>query len=697
MSFLAPLFLLGSLAIAAPVIFHLVRRTTRDRRRFSSLMFLQPTPPRMKQRSRLEHLLLLALRAAALALLALAFARPFLRTADDDRPSGGTGPRVVILLDVSASMSRGGLMEAAREKAEQAVEEAGEGADLALLQFDRSAVPLLSFEEWRETPPEARRSLARSRIAAASPTHSGTRLGAALTTAAELLADDRDRAEIPVRKEVVVISDLQEGAKLDGLQAYDWPQEVTLRVMPVVPDAPGNAGLQLAAGAEPAGTGPGSVRVRVVNSGDSPVETCQVGWAGADGVSFAGTAVDVYVPPGQSRMVTVPWPADAARGDSLLLRGDSALFDNRVFAVPPDPVRATVLYAGREGDDAAPGPLFFLRRALPKNRTLTVEPVAAGEGPLPVDVLADSALCVVTRPLDEGSARALAGWIEGGGTALVAVQSPDMAETLAVLSGTPSQALPEVTPDGYAMLGTIDFRHPVFLPFADPRFSDFTRIRFWKYHRLDAGALPGAHVIAQFDSGDPAMVGQPRGSGQLIVLTTGWRTADSQLALSSKFPSLIASVLESTGLVAPPAIQFPAGEPFPVRAVAGANAQGVRIVSPDESETAVEAGASFTPGRPGIYRAVWEGGSREFAVNLDPAESRTLPLPVEELERLGLPLTPAATSAVPQAAEVTAATAQENRQKLWRWCIVAALCVLFLETLLAGWTARRPASSGAVS
>ena len=67
MNFLAPLFLLGGLAIAGPIIYHLVRRTTRDKTLFSSLMFLLPSPPRLSKRHRLEHILLLILRCAALA------------------------------------------------------------------------------------------------------------------------------------------------------------------------------------------------------------------------------------------------------------------------------------------------------------------------------------------------------------------------------------------------------------------------------------------------------------------------------------------------------------------------------------------------------------------------------------------------------------------------------------------------------
>ena len=77
MSFLAPLFLLGAAAVALPVVLHLIRRSSRDRVPFSSLMFLLPTPPRVTRRSRLENVLLLILRCAVIGLLAFAFARPF--------------------------------------------------------------------------------------------------------------------------------------------------------------------------------------------------------------------------------------------------------------------------------------------------------------------------------------------------------------------------------------------------------------------------------------------------------------------------------------------------------------------------------------------------------------------------------------------------------------------------------------------
>src|SRR3954467_10452947 len=118
MNFLAPLFLLGGIAIAAPVIFHLIRRTTRQHTVFSSLMFLLPTPPRLTRRSRLENWLLLLLRCLALGLLAVGFARPFLKQSSLNEPTGGPAKRVVILLDVSASMRRSGLFADARARVE---------------------------------------------------------------------------------------------------------------------------------------------------------------------------------------------------------------------------------------------------------------------------------------------------------------------------------------------------------------------------------------------------------------------------------------------------------------------------------------------------------------------------------------------------------------------------------------------------
>src|SRR5438309_3873206 len=145
MTFLAPLFLIGALAIGLPILFHLIRRTTRERTIFSSLMFLLPSPPRLTQRSRIEHLLLLLLRCTVLCLLALGFARPFIRKAFNNEPSSLGGKRIVMLLDTSASMRRANLWSDARERAQSILRDCVPGDQVAVYTFDRQLNPLVTF------------------------------------------------------------------------------------------------------------------------------------------------------------------------------------------------------------------------------------------------------------------------------------------------------------------------------------------------------------------------------------------------------------------------------------------------------------------------------------------------------------------------------------------------------------------------
>ena len=121
--------------------------------------------------------------------------------------------------------------------------------------------------------------------------------------------------------------------------------------------------------------------------------------------------------------------------------------------------------------------------------------------------------------------------------------------------------------------------------------------------------------------------------------------------------------------------------------------QAFTVRKPDGSELKIDAGERF-PGTdlPGIYTATAGQSSLRFAVNLDPAESRTAPLAWEDLERLRLPLKVSPVELAKQGEKKLRLQAAEleQRQKLWRWLIVAALGVLVAETWLAGWlTGRR--------
>src|SRR6187399_1757528 len=146
MGILAPLFLAGLAGLALPLVLHLIRRTPRGRREFSSLMFLLPSPPRLTRRSRLDQILLLLLRLAALALLAFAFARPFLREsatlALEDLPAR----RVAILVDASASMRRGDLWQQALAQVEKELSDLGPHDEIALYTFADRLRTVVGFD-----------------------------------------------------------------------------------------------------------------------------------------------------------------------------------------------------------------------------------------------------------------------------------------------------------------------------------------------------------------------------------------------------------------------------------------------------------------------------------------------------------------------------------------------------------------------
>ncbi|MBI5761549.1 MAG: BatA domain-containing protein [Planctomycetales bacterium] len=109
-TFLSPIFLVGLLSAAIPLLIHLSRSRRTKKIQFSTTRFLTDQFLRSYRMSRLKELLLLAVRMALCALFVFALARPLLL------PKGqsvilGQSRSVVFVLDDSASM---GLMDEGR-------------------------------------------------------------------------------------------------------------------------------------------------------------------------------------------------------------------------------------------------------------------------------------------------------------------------------------------------------------------------------------------------------------------------------------------------------------------------------------------------------------------------------------------------------------------------------------------------------
>ena len=624
MAFLAPLFLAGLAAIALPVLLHLRKNRPKETVAFSSLMFLEASPPVTKRRSRLQDVVLLILRCVALALLILAFARPFFPAENDTPVTSTTGTLNFILIDTSASM-RDGPLEKSLALTREIIGEIPDGDAIALATFSDRLKVLLDPERARSLPESGRRSAALALLTEVRAGWQSTRLDSALLAATAAAGEDG-----PVK--IHVVGDLQQGAVVDRLRGETWPDQLQMGFHPVTPDAGWtNAGVSML---PPDGE---TRRVLVTNAAGSAKSDFTLAWSGSASRS------DISVPPGESAAFEAP-PDVPAEGE-VVLAGDGFAFDNRAPWITPDRPVAQIWYPDpAEAGDSAEG-AYFLNRAMQATPDYAVEIVSA----LPEEA---PALSVTGGMLDTAAIAGMRRIVEAGGAALFTVRDPGSARAIPQILGTTAGDAVEATVDDHARLGEIDFTSAVFAPFADPRYSDFSGIRFWKYRVLPEPLVAHGKVLARFDSGDPAWIAFPLGQGTLHVLTSTWRPADSQLALTTKFPPLLHSLLDL-----PPA------------------AHGIHLVGHAGIES------------PGIHT---EAG-RKIAVQLDPAESEITPLPEAELRALGLPTGPPPAAAASREISIALSNAeQESRQRVGWWLLVGAAVFFLAETLWAAFAGGRP-------
>lgn len=677
MSFLAPLYALGLLAVAAPIIFHLIRRRPKGEVPFSSLMFLTPSPPPPTSRRKLDQLLLLLLRAAALILLGLAFMRPFFRQ-DAPADAGGTERRVVVLIDTSASLRRGDLWKQAVANADAALAECRPTDRIALYAFDRTARPVLGFAESDQLEPQQRLAVARDRLSKLTPTWGGTALDRALIDGAGAILEANAGGKASKGK-VVLVSDLQHGARLTELSGFEWPAEVELELRTVADDR-GNAGLNLLIDRPDSerGKDAGQLRVRVTNDAGAKQEQFRLAWTGA------GPVTEAYVPPGESRVVKVPRPPTGS-APTLRLQGDAHDFDNTLHFAGPQRQEQTVFFLGTDAAADATGLLFFLERAWDETPERVVRVTARKpDEKLTREELRAAPLVVLAGTPSPETAAALDQYLRDGGTVLLVVTA---AAPLPALAGATQQPVEESRATNYAMLRDVAFDHPLFAPLAGPQFGDFTKVHFWKHRRLTDAHLPGARVLARFDDGDPAVLEKPAGRGRLVVFASGWHAADSQLARSSKFVPLMVALLELRGGRQTTTAHYKVGDRVPVPTTSGAGS----VRKPDGTVVplAADATAFEDTDQVGVYVLDTSAGPRPFAVNLDPTESLTAPANAETLEQFGCRLAKRESDKEEAEAERQQRNAElERNQSIWRVLILAAIAVLLIETGLAGWRTR---------
>lgn len=683
MGLLAPLFLLGLAAIAAPLAVHLMQRDRREAVEFPSLMFLQRIPYRTSRRQKIRHWPLFVLRCLALVLLVAAFARPFVR--DSLAFAAGDGAReVVILLDRSYSMGYGDRWT----RATAAVREAIDG----LRPEDRATLVLFAADAEAGAPTSDPAAL-RAALDAAQPGAGGTRFAPALRVARRLL-EPAER----VRREVLVVSDFQRLGWSAAGNELRMPEGTQVRIADVGDGETSNAavtGVELGRERE-GGREWATVAARIVHRGSAPPGDISAT------LELNGREIErkmVAVPAGGAGRVTftrVALPEGESRGVVRLDADRLAADDAFHFVLVPGSALSLLLV---EPTGAPASHALYLSRALS----------IGGRPPVDVDVLRGAALTagelagrsvVVLHDAAPGeeAARRLRAWVERGGGLIVAAGERGGARSwpaalAEVLPGTVGEVVDRADGRG-GRLAVLDRSHPALAPFDAPRSGDFSAARFFRYRRLTPAA--DAAVLATFDDGAPALLERRVGEGRALLWgstldaywsdlalqpvylpfvhqlvryaaaytdTRAWRTVGEGLELDRAAGDAATS---STGAAPPTVVVAPSGERLRV------GADGPRRVVLDEAGyyTIERAGAAGTE------------PARIVAVNVDAAESDLSTMPAADLVAAIAPVASETTARGVAAAGVTEEELAE-RQVVWWWLLLAALGTLAAEQLLA--------------
>jgi hypothetical protein len=483
-SFLSPLFLIGAVAAAVPIVIHLFYRRAEPVIEFAAMRYLRQAPVEHARRRRLRELLLLALRVAALMLLAWAFARPYVSSF----AAAFDGAATVVLVDTSASMSGPGQFERARERAAAAVRDTPSADAVGAMSFALTANPI--------APLSQDRGGALAAIAQLQPGSGATRYRAALQRAAQELGGRPGR--------IVVVTDLQQS----GWDAADSgvPENVSV----VVEEIEGPAANVAVTAVRPDGDG----AVAVVQNYSSSAVTEQVVFA-LDGRRL--DAMAVTLPPGgnaEARVTTGALESGVLSASIDDREGFRA--DNVRYAVldPASAVSVVVLTAS-----GRPSESLYVQRAL-----ATIDGAggfrfkavgASAFASLDAATLADADVIAVfgTRGLDQQGRQRLAEFVRSGrGVLLTAGPDVEPAVLRQALTGVVTTSWRE-RDAGQLSFAPDDARHPVFRLFGGA--GALGNVTFTRAALIEPSR--SANVIARYTDGTPALV-EERESGSRVLV-----------------------------------------------------------------------------------------------------------------------------------------------------------------------------------
>jgi hypothetical protein len=689
LTFLAPLFLAGVVAVAVPIYLHLVQRERKDAVEFPSLMFLRRIPYRSVRRQRIRHWALLALRCLALLLLATAFARPFFRRGVEAGLGGaGAAREVVVLLDRSYSMDYADRWTRAQQAARRAVDGLRPGDRATVIAFDETAEAL--------TQPTADRARLNAAIGGASAGSAGTRYAPALRVAQKLLVESNRP-----RREVVLVSDFQRrgwearddvqlpaGAAFTPVDVSDGrTADVAVTTATLRRERSGDRDYLVAA-------------ARVANSGEAAVASLPMT------LSLNGRAVEtrrVQLAPRSAATVTftrVPVPDGEARGTISAAPDALRPDDTFHFTLSPSQELSVLVL---EPSDPHANQSLYIRRVLELSEAPPVRLTVKSVGQLSAADLGGRSLVIlndVAFPQGDNARRLVEFVARGGGLIVVLGEHSTPGawgseHAARLLPGAVGSTV-DRTGEAGATLVSVEYAHPIFELFNQPRSGDFATARFFRYRALDArnARTDTTAVLARFDDGGVALAERTVGAGRVLVWTSTLDSFWNDLALQPVFLPFVHQLARHAARFAEAKPWFTVGEALDVgrelttRNRAGGEAN-VELVAQSPSGARTQLGGRGAPRslplrEHGFYEVRPLGGTagsgRTVAVNVDAAEAD-----LSHMDPSELVAAVTKQGATAQAAAVLDATPEEaeQRQTLWWYLLAGAVIVLAAETVVA--------------
>ena len=683
MGFLNPIFLLGILAAAVPLIIHLWRRHQAKTVDFSSLMFLLAAHRQNVRRIQLKHLLILLLRVLIIVLIALALARPLLKNRFAFA-GGRTKTSVVIILDNSYSMRyegiQGGRFEVAKGMALEVAQslQRGDSASVILM----SDIPDPLFPKLTKDLNQVREAIRRSQIS-----YRATLVPPSLEMAHDILETSNDP-----NKEIYLISDFNR----NGWARWNRvPNRSGARIflLPLDDEVTDNISIEeVQASSQLIGLGlPIELGIAIGNHSDAPVVDTTL-------TLFIDEQKRRSISPqaGASESVTLTFThqfeSPGTHTGYLELTADRLPIDNRRYFVLDAYGQIRVLCVGVQ--------TMYLALAL--NPAVQGQP-NTGSSFLPatasLEALEDLTLTeydiLILADVPAFSARVqqqLQAFMRAGKSVIYFVgDDVDTASYNAFVDWLPANVGQPITWQPPVTLSNYKADSPIFEVFKGEDFAGQYAPQF--YRGLKLKPAEDAKIVAQLSDGTPFLVERSidRGIALLFNVSAAQSDASSLLVNQNFLPLLQQAVLYTKATQSAHRRNLIVGEPYTAnyRWSGTTTTQITRLgdtTHSSETLSLTEEGSLTFDGTdaPGIYKIVGQGRDTLlqdfFAVNVDATESKLQPIPIQEAtERIG------AQTEVISESEALEQTLNTYRVgvEIWSELLLIALILMLIEGILS--------------